>query len=82
MTWIGLYTQDKNKNWQWTDGTPVDFVKWAHHQPDNAGKENCVMTFSDVSEWPAEENWYQEYNNYNCDETERAFVCKKAAIQA
>ncbi|KAE9548049.1 hypothetical protein FO519_008739 [Halicephalobus sp. NKZ332] len=73
---------DKNKSWKWTDGTPVDFLKWAHHQPDNGGKENCVMVFSDVSEWPAEEDWYQQFNNFDCGENVRAFVCKKAAIQA
>lgn len=47
--WIGLYTDDKNKSWKWTDGSPFDFVKWAHKQPDHAGKENCVQIFSDNS---------------------------------
>uniref|UniRef100_A0A914R3K8 C-type lectin domain-containing protein n=1 Tax=Panagrolaimus davidi TaxID=227884 RepID=A0A914R3K8_9BILA len=80
--WIGLYTEDKNRSWKWTDGTPVDFVKWAKHQPDHEGRENCVQIFSDNSEWPAENGWYQEYNNYDCNEKVRAFVCKKAAIKS
>lgn len=82
MTWIGLYTNDKNKHWSWIDESPVDFLKWAHNQPDHPGKENCVQIFSDESEWASESSWYQKYNNYNCGETLRAFVCKQPAIQS
>jgi len=80
QTWIGLYTTDKNTNWNWTDGSPVDFYNWAPSQPDHAGKENCVQLYSDNSEWSSESKWYEKYNNYDCNEKVRAYTCKKPAV--
>uniref|UniRef100_A0AC35G070 C-type lectin domain-containing protein n=1 Tax=Panagrolaimus sp. PS1159 TaxID=55785 RepID=A0AC35G070_9BILA len=79
QSWIGLYTNDRNSNWAWTDGSPVDFYNWAPKQPDNPGKEDCVEIFSDNSEHSNEKGWYEKYNNFDCNTEVRAFVCKKPA---
>uniref|UniRef100_A0A914YJN0 C-type lectin domain-containing protein n=1 Tax=Panagrolaimus superbus TaxID=310955 RepID=A0A914YJN0_9BILA len=79
QSWIGLYTNDRNANWAWTDGSPVDYYNWAPKQPDNAGKEDCVEIFSDESEHSNEKGWYEKYNNLDCNTEVRAFVCKKPA---
>uniref|UniRef100_A0A914CMR1 C-type lectin domain-containing protein n=1 Tax=Acrobeloides nanus TaxID=290746 RepID=A0A914CMR1_9BILA len=33
LIWIGLYDPHVNGNWQWTDGTPVDYRSWGENQP-------------------------------------------------
>ena len=41
--WIGLNILDKDKGYQWTDGSPVSFTNWNTGQPDNVNNiENCV----------------------------------------
>ncbi|KAE9551548.1 hypothetical protein FO519_005241 [Halicephalobus sp. NKZ332] len=82
QSWIGLSTSDKNSNWNWTDGSPVDFYNWAPSQPDHPGKENCVELYSDNSEWSSESKWYERFQNYDCNEQVRAYVCKKPAYTA
>ncbi|VDL78709.1 unnamed protein product [Nippostrongylus brasiliensis] len=75
LTWIGLqqanYPQDTK--WTWTDGTPVDYMKWAPGQPDNAkGLEHCGQD-------PAKDTSYQKWNDIACTTEMRAYVCKKPA---
>ncbi|KAK6053722.1 lectin C-type domain protein [Cooperia oncophora] len=48
-TWIGLRQKDypNSKEWTWTDGSPVDYVRWANMQPDNGSeKEHCVQVIT------------------------------------
>ncbi|XP_062590373.1 galactose-specific lectin nattectin-like, partial [Saccostrea cucullata] len=41
--WIGLNDREKEGDWQWSDGTPLDYKKWLTSQPDNwQGYENCA----------------------------------------
>ncbi|WKY03848.1 hypothetical protein Q1695_005085 [Nippostrongylus brasiliensis] len=83
LTWIGLqqanYPQDTK--WTWTDGTPVDYMKWAPGQPDNAkGLEHCGQTHSDyIGKDPAKDTSYQKWNDIACTTEMRAYVCKKPA---
>uniref|UniRef100_A0A914PR04 C-type lectin domain-containing protein n=1 Tax=Panagrolaimus davidi TaxID=227884 RepID=A0A914PR04_9BILA len=64
VPWIGLYTEDKNAHWKWTDRTPVDYVNWASGQPDNPGVENCGVLWSPGN-----------FNNLDCKFMTK-FVCK------
>ncbi|WKY03852.1 hypothetical protein Q1695_005087 [Nippostrongylus brasiliensis] len=84
LTWIGLQQTNypTNKNWSWTDGTPVDFFSWAPTQPDDAGgTEHCVQIFSDLfGKDPSKDNDYQHWNDITCTENMRAYVCKKKAL--
>ncbi|KIH55507.1 lectin C-type domain protein [Ancylostoma duodenale] len=47
--WIGLTRDYVGANWKWTDGTEVDYLNWAYHQPDNYNDvpgftpENCAQ---------------------------------------
>uniref|UniRef100_A0A1I7ZR44 C-type lectin domain-containing protein n=1 Tax=Steinernema glaseri TaxID=37863 RepID=A0A1I7ZR44_9BILA len=80
QTWIGAYTPEHNYNFNWTDGTPMNYKHWAHAQPDHKGRENCVMLLSDDSVWLGENHWYEEWDNVDCDYEMRGYVCKKPAI--
>uniref|UniRef100_A0A183F7S7 C-type lectin domain-containing protein n=1 Tax=Heligmosomoides polygyrus TaxID=6339 RepID=A0A183F7S7_HELPZ len=84
LTWIGLHQANypADTTWTWTDGTAVDYLNWAPTQPSNSdGKEHCVEIYSDhLGKDPAKDNSFQKWNDYQCTETLRAFVCKKAAL--
>ncbi|PIO58624.1 hypothetical protein TELCIR_19936 [Teladorsagia circumcincta] len=63
--------------WTWTDGTPVNYLKWSKHQPDNAGKgEHCTQIFSDSGPGMyavIEKHW----NDMCCRARMARFVCKR-----
>ncbi|VDO98413.1 unnamed protein product [Heligmosomoides polygyrus] len=83
LTWVGLqqanYPQDTK--WTWTDGTPLDYFRWAPGQPDNyKGLEHCGQTHSDyIGKDAAKDNSYQKWNDCECSTEMRAYVCKKTA---
>lgn len=43
--WLGASDVDKEGQWKWVDGTPVQFTAWRSDQPDNwGGGENYLCT--------------------------------------
>jgi len=44
--WIGLFSKDNEKTWQWTDGTPTDFLPWGPGEPYVDTNFNCVFANS------------------------------------
>ncbi|CAB03881.1 C-type lectin domain-containing protein [Caenorhabditis elegans] len=74
LAWIGMHKV--GQDWVWTDGTPSDYFNWAPKQPDNPKKEFCVQTAPDLSH----DKWYENWNNLECNEVMRAYICKKASI--
>uniref|UniRef100_A0A8R1DJT9 C-type lectin domain-containing protein n=1 Tax=Caenorhabditis japonica TaxID=281687 RepID=A0A8R1DJT9_CAEJA len=76
LAWIGMH--QVGQDWVWTDGTSSDYFNWAPKQPDHPGKELCVQTAPDLSY----DKWYENWNNEECNTIMRAYVCKKASIQA
>ena len=40
---IGLHDRDGDGNWEWTDGTPLDYETWREGFPkDRRGRHKCV----------------------------------------
>ncbi|CAJ0593896.1 unnamed protein product [Cylicocyclus nassatus] len=73
VTWIGLHqaSYPSSKEWTWTDGTKVDYLPFAHGEPNNfQGREQCAQLYSD-------EPYSQQWNDWFCDTKMRNFVCKK-----
>uniref|UniRef100_UPI00398EB393 brevican core protein-like n=1 Tax=Pristiophorus japonicus TaxID=55135 RepID=UPI00398EB393 len=69
--WIGLSDCYEEGLFLWSDGSPLDFVKWNVDQPDNAkgnanGNENCVSINS--------EDVGNRWSDTDCTE-ELPFVC-------
>ncbi|CAL1543038.1 unnamed protein product [Lymnaea stagnalis] len=63
--WIGLNDLEQG-SYSWTDISPIVFVSWGLHQPDDAyGGEQCVET-----------NSYGQWNDQYCQE-KRGYVCKR-----
>lgn len=40
--WIGLNDQQKEGTFQWSDGSPIDFIYWNIGEPNNVASEDCV----------------------------------------
>eukprot|EP01084_Bolivina_argentea_P211573 359887_1 len=40
--WIGLNDIQIENEWQWSDGTDLDYYFWANGQPSNSPSEDCV----------------------------------------
>ena len=61
MTWLGLYKSGSVKNcpnpcregWQWRDGSPVTFTKWARNEPSSSG-DYAIFMRNDGSSWFAD----------------------------
>uniref|UniRef100_A0A914XTR1 C-type lectin domain-containing protein n=1 Tax=Panagrolaimus superbus TaxID=310955 RepID=A0A914XTR1_9BILA len=77
QTWIGFYTKDVWKNYQWSDGTPFDYKSWGPREPNGPeGLNNCGNIWTGVpcigTDWvPA------ELYDYWCDNTMETSICKK-----
>ncbi|PIO61246.1 hypothetical protein TELCIR_17239 [Teladorsagia circumcincta] len=65
--------------WTWTDGTPVNYLKWSKYQPNNAGKgEHCTQIISDP---PEEITLIEKYwNDKSCITKMARFVCKRKQL--
>lgn len=61
--WIGLSDRDVEGTFVWTDGTPLDFQRWAGGQPEGPPEMDCVASYP--FGWLLDE----------CG-LERAFICK------
>jgi hypothetical protein len=46
--WIGLKAVVTGKSFVWTDGSPVDYTKFAVGQPDGAGEFGILNLFNYV----------------------------------
>ena len=46
--WIGLYQDDDNALWQWTDGSNFDFQNWRSDQPSGSG-QHCVLFWPEAA---------------------------------
>ncbi|KAL3836018.1 hypothetical protein ACJMK2_021471 [Sinanodonta woodiana] len=68
--WIGLHDNNEENKWEWTDGTPFLWRKWAPNQPDDwKGREDCagITQYNPL------------FNDYFCT-AENMYVCERQAI--
>lgn len=78
VCWIGLYQlQGESSGWQWINGDPVSYTKWAPNEPNNVdnsndGGEDCAQI------------WDRQYDqgNWNDEPCEWSypFVCVQMAL--
>ncbi|KIH48506.1 hypothetical protein ANCDUO_21424, partial [Ancylostoma duodenale] len=48
FVYIGLRMDKRTGKWYWTDGSKVDFTKWAKYQPDQPKTEHCAQLYQDL----------------------------------
>ena len=50
--WLGATEDQKEGEWRWTDGKPLDFTKWGPGQPNNKGNnEHYLLLYLAESVW-------------------------------
>ncbi|GMI41532.1 hypothetical protein TeGR_g12895, partial [Tetraparma gracilis] len=64
--WLGASDEEKEGEWVWVDGTPVDFEGWASKQPDDGGKAGEDFAALHI----AGRDWY-DLSNYEVE-----FLCE------
>ncbi|XP_077993991.1 macrophage mannose receptor 1-like [Glandiceps talaboti] len=68
--WIGLHDVSNEGNFEWLDGSTLEFTNWAVDEPNNYGEgEDCVEIYRG-------EDKYGEWNDQDCFLI-REYVCKK-----
>ena len=80
--WIGLEDREVEREWHWSDNSPVnDFKNWRSFQPndedlDGTGEgEDCVHMYTRLHPWHW---WYGDWSDTTCDRL-LPFVCKLPA---
>ncbi|XP_072045004.1 uncharacterized protein [Amphiura filiformis] len=69
--WIGLHDKPNENNFEWVDGTPLDFESWSPNQPDNFNSaDDCVHLWAGGS---------GDWNDGPCDDL-LGFICKKPKV--
>jgi hypothetical protein len=58
--WLGASDEEKEGEWVWVDGTPVDPKGWANGQPDNWGSGEEFATLRTASaEWNDRSDYFE-----------------------
>jgi C-type mannose receptor len=63
--WTGLYSNDNEKTWRWSDGSSVDYLPWGSGLP-NLNISSCAALLAEnMSDWDCTQSFFT--------------VCKKSA---
>uniref|UniRef100_A0A914PZY5 C-type lectin domain-containing protein n=1 Tax=Panagrolaimus davidi TaxID=227884 RepID=A0A914PZY5_9BILA len=74
QAWTGLFTEDKNAHWNWTDGTPFDYANWMVGKPNPSQlKKSCgFILLASCGTFKM-----GDFDNASCKSVLSRFVCKK-----
>ena len=64
--WIGLYRQNSNSGFMWSDGSSLSYERWSSGHPIN--RMNCVSVRGDSTEWYSRN--CSEFKPYICERGE------------
>uniref|UniRef100_A0A8C3XBH0 Mannose receptor C-type 1 n=1 Tax=Cyanoderma ruficeps TaxID=181631 RepID=A0A8C3XBH0_9PASS len=65
--WIGLNRLDLSSGWEWTGGSPLQYLNWAPGSPSPESGKLCVVLNSEIK---------AKWQNLECDQ-KLGYICKK-----
>lgn len=67
--WIGVFEDQREGAWRWSDGTPTDFMPWLDGEPNNDSHEasDCGHAWRDQA---------FQWNDIPCSRTDPTFLCR------
>ena len=75
--WIGLSDKGHEGSFQWSDGSPLDFVDWNPGEPDSNGHEDAAYIYTGTDAAKASEGWLRgKWDDNRPTSLMGAFVCK------
>lgn len=80
FVWFGLIISEADGQYEWTDGTKLDYTNWGVGQPYT--QLLCSFICSDKYNINNSGVWYKKWVSNgagDCSASLRAFVCKKPA---
>uniref|UniRef100_A0AC34FWL8 C-type lectin domain-containing protein n=1 Tax=Panagrolaimus sp. ES5 TaxID=591445 RepID=A0AC34FWL8_9BILA len=74
--WLGLFTEDSQAHWNWTDGTLFDYVNWmpGHPNPPSAHKDCGYILLTSCSSLHVTAG---NFDNAPCSMIFPRYICKK-----
>jgi len=76
QTYVGLFTDDNEVTWKWTDGTPVDYLRWLGVEPNGPLTQHCGRLFTS----PYCDFGMGLLDDAICSDVTANFVCKKVSF--
>ncbi|KAF4071610.1 hypothetical protein AMELA_G00275380 [Ameiurus melas] len=67
--WIGLNDREREDEWKWVDGTPLNTGFWGDGEPNGAAREDCVVTGANTDP-------VRSWADYNCNR-QFIWICEK-----
>ncbi len=67
--WIGLFEDQQEGSWRWSDGTTTNFTPWLAGEPNNdsSGPNDCAHMWRDRA---------FAWNDIPCDRTDTSLLCR------
>eukprot|EP01084_Bolivina_argentea_P005101 9643_1 len=79
LCWIGLKYSEDNGQFEWTDGTDLDYTNWIEYAPSTATDDDGIKVEQCTRISKASDTWKYatQWNDVKCSTTQKQYICNK-----